>query len=255
MSGIKRINRGKGHSYEIDGRKADGVTTLIGDGMPKPALVNWAANQTAGYAVDHWAELAELPLSKRLDTLKRARYFDLDQAAKRGTEVHAIAEKLSHGEEVEVPDELAGHVESAVKFFDDWKPEVILAETTVASRKWGYAGTCDWVYRFPDGSVKIGDFKTSRSGIFGEVAMQLGAYRYAEVYLDANGDEQPMESLNITGGIAAWIRADGYDLYEVDLDQGFKIFQHVAWVARQSKGIKDRLIGESLPAPTWGVAA
>lgn len=245
-TGVRRINRGRGHSYEIDGRKADGVTTLIGDGLPKPALVGWAANTTAGYAVDHWAELEELPLSKRLDLLKRARYLDLDQASKRGTEVHDLAEKLSHGKEVDVPDELAGHVESAVKFLDEWKPEVILTEAVVASRKWGYAGTFDLLMRLPDGRTVLADYKTSRSGIWGETALQLGAYANADVYLGADGAEQPMSDLGIDSGMAVWIRADGYDCYTVDLAEGFKIFTHVMWVARQSKGMKDRLISEAL---------
>src|SRR5690348_10872436 len=116
--GVRRINRGRGHFYEVDGRKADGVTTLIGDGIPKPALVNWAANTTAAYAVDHWDALDGMSPSQRLERLKKARYLDLDKAAKRGTEVHGIAEKLAHGEEVEVPDELAGHISSAVAFLD-----------------------------------------------------------------------------------------------------------------------------------------
>jgi len=239
---VRRINRGRGHSYEIDGRKADGVTTLIGDGMPKPALINWAANTTAAYAVDHWDDLAEEAPSKRLDTLKRARYMDLDQAAKRGTEVHLIAEKLSRHEEVDVPEELAGHVESAVAFLDDWKPEVIRTETVVASRAWGYAGTFDLLAKLPDGGVPLMDYKTSRSGIFGETAIQLGAYANADVWLDNDGAEQPMADLGITHGMAVWIRADGYSVYEVDLAQGFKIFQHVAWLARQTKGMRDRLI-------------
>ena len=57
---IKRVNRGKGHSYvDTDtGEKIPGVTTYIGDGVPKPALVNWAGNSTAEYAVDHWDELS-----------------------------------------------------------------------------------------------------------------------------------------------------------------------------------------------------
>lgn len=254
MSGVKRINRGRGHSYEIDGRRADGVTSLIGDGMPKPALVNWAANTTAGYAVDHWDELAGLPLSKRLDTLKRARYQDLDEAARRGTEVHNLAEALSHGKEIEVPDELAGHVESAVRFLDEWQPEVVLTETVVASRKWGYAGTFDLLMRLPDRRVVLADYKTSRSGIWGETALQLGAYANADVYLDADGNEQPVADLGIDTGMAVWIRADGYDVYEVDLAQGFKIFQHVAWVARQAKGMKDRLISQALTVGSEAVA-
>lgn len=253
-AGVKRINRGRGHSYEIDGRRADGVTTLIGEGMPKPALVGWAANTTAAYAVDHWDELADLPTSKRLDTLKRARYLDLDAASKRGTEVHALAEQLSMGVEVDVPDEIAGHVESAVKFLDEWQPQVVLTETVVASRRWGYAGSFDLLARLPDGQVALMDYKTSRSGIWGETALQLGAYANADVYLDADGVEQPLASLGITTGLAVWIRADGYDVYRVDLDEGFKIFTHGMWIARAAKGMRDRLISDAL-APVAAVAS
>jgi hypothetical protein len=249
-TGIRRVNRGRNHSYLLDGQKADGVTTLIGDGVPKPALVAWAANTTASYAIDHWQDLAEMTPSKRLDLLKRARYLDLDQASKRGNEVHELAEKLSHGIEVDVPEDLVGYVESTVKFLDTWSPEVIMTEAVVASRKWRYAGTTDAIYRLPDGRVVISDFKTSRSGIFGEVAIQLGAYANAEVYLDAAGQEQPISELGITAGIAVWIRADGFDVYEVDLDQGFKIFQHCAWLARQTRDMKERLISDSMRPPT-----
>ena len=59
---VKRINSGSGHRYEDDGRKLDGVTTLISAGLPKPALTWWAAGTTANYAVDHWDELAARPL-------------------------------------------------------------------------------------------------------------------------------------------------------------------------------------------------
>ncbi|NKV11056.1 hypothetical protein GS909_07910 [Rhodococcus hoagii] len=31
----------QGHWYKLDGEKADGVTTLLGNGIPKPALINW----------------------------------------------------------------------------------------------------------------------------------------------------------------------------------------------------------------------
>lgn len=243
---IKRIDRGRGHSYSIDGQRADGVTTLIGDGMPKPALINWAANTTAAYAVDHWADLEQLSPTERLSTLKGARYAELDKAGKRGTEVHAIAEQLAHGNEVPIPDEIAGHVESAVKFLDEWNPQIILTETVVASRKWYYAGTFDLVAKLGDGRTAIMDWKTTRSGIFGETALQLGAYANADCWIDDDQQEHDMADLGIDCGMAVWIRADGYDVYEVDLDAGFKIFQHVAWVARKSRGMKDALISEAL---------
>ena len=79
---IQRRNHGRGHSYlDADGRKVPGVTTIIGQGTPKDALIGWAANTTASYAVDHWDELSELKPSQRLKKLQDARYADRDAAA------------------------------------------------------------------------------------------------------------------------------------------------------------------------------
>lgn len=240
---IQRISSGRGHWYKLDGAKADGVTTLIGDGIPKPALINWAGNVTAEYAVDHWADLTDLKPSERLKALKEARWSDRDTAARRGTEVHRLGEKLARGEEVDLPDELAGHVESYVAFLDEWKPRPVLLETTVANRRWRYAGTLDAVFDLPDGRRVLADLKTSRSGIFPEASYQMAAYAHAECYLDDDGTEQPMPELH--GGIGIHVRADGYDVHPVDIgDRPWRIFQHAAWLARQLRDAKD-LIGEA----------
>lgn len=255
-SRVKRRNYGKGHGYQIDGVKADGVTTLIGDGLAKPALINWAANTTAGYAVDHWAELEEMPVSKRLDVLKRARYADVDQAAKKGTAVHALAERIIHGEEVEVPDELAGHVNSAVRFLDEWKIRPILTETVCYSIKGRYAGTLDMVITSDlcPGKVILGDWKTSRSGIYGEAALQLSAYGNSDYYVDGAGIDHPTSELGITDHWGIWIRPDGYDVYSLDNSADvFRTFQYVATVARRSKGLME-LKGAPLPRPAGDAA-
>lgn len=252
---IKRINRGRGHRYLIDGERAVGVTTAI-DALGKPALINWAANTTAGYAVDHWGELAAMPVSKRLAVLQKARYADLDQAGRRGTEVHAIAEQLVQGHEVDVPEEIAGYVESTVKFLDAWEPVPIITETVVANRQWRYCGTTDGVCRLRDGTVCVFDWKTGRSGIFPEVSLQLAAYRHAEVYLDMDGNEQPVDALGITQGLGIHIRADGFDVYRFDCsDAVFKDFLHVLWCHRMQS---DRMGGwksESLDPPRARVAS
>lgn len=232
---IKRIDRGRGHSYLIDGERADGVTTLIGDGLAKPALINWAANTTAAYAVDRWEELTALAVSERLEKLKKCRYEELDRAARRGTEVHQLAEQLVQGQEIDVPEELAGHVESYVRFLDDFEPVPLLVEAVVAHRKWRYAGTLDLVAGIRN-EVWILDIKTGRSGIFPDAALQMAAYRHAEVYLDAQGLEHPMDSWAITRSGAIHVRADGYDLIPLDTSEPvFKDFLHVAWVARMTK--------------------
>jgi hypothetical protein len=90
----RRINRGRGHSYLLDGAPVQGVTTCLSEGYPKPALVNWAATMTAGYAVDNWDELAEMGVAARLKKLEKARWDVTREAAVRGTAVHDIAQRL-----------------------------------------------------------------------------------------------------------------------------------------------------------------
>src|SRR5690606_14582211 len=141
---IKRVDTARGHHYvDGNGDRVPGVTTIISDGLPKPALVNWAANSTAEYAVDHWDELAALPPAKRLAQLQGARYADRDRAKVRGTEIHRAAERLLAGEAVEVPDEIAGHCESYARFLDEFHVEPVHVEFSVVSYRWGYAGTAD----------------------------------------------------------------------------------------------------------------
>ncbi|MBM4592368.1 hypothetical protein GS909_06955 [Rhodococcus hoagii] len=242
---MQRIDNGKGHWYKLDGEKADGVTTLLGNGIPKPALINWAGNTTAEYAVDNWEELSALSPSARLNELKKSRFKVRDAAAKRGTEVHALADLLLQGKEVEVPDELAGHVDAYVRFLNEFEPKPVLTEFRVASRKWRYCGTADMVIDLPDGRF-IADIKTSKSGIFGETALQLAAYRYADFYVDSEGAEQPMDSLGITGALGIWVRGDGYDVLPIEAgEREFKDFLHAAWVARWT-GRARSLVGSSV---------
>jgi hypothetical protein len=260
---IKRINGGRGsHSYRIDGKKADGVTTLIGGGMPKPALVNWAAKSVAEHVADNLDAvigMRDMGRDSIINALKGTPWAQRDAAARRGTEVHKLADQLVHGNEVEVPEELAGHVQSCIKFLDDWQVRPVLTEFVVGHRRWRYCGTGDLVADIPNsvvaafgcGTRPIIDWKTSRSGIFAETALQMAAYRHAEVYVDDDGAEKPLADVGITGALGVWIRADGYDVYEVDTgERVFKDFCHVAWVARTAWRMKDSSpIGHALTVP------
>ena len=146
----RRINRGRGHSYLLDGERADGVTWIVSNGVPKPALIDWAARTTAGYAIDHWDELAELKASERLRKLEKARWAETDTAAVRGTNVHSLAQQLAAGEEVDVPEHLVGHVDAYLSFARDWEPEEIIVESVVAHRRYRYMGTLDLIARLAD---------------------------------------------------------------------------------------------------------
>lgn len=204
---IRRVETAKGHYYKDgNGQRIPGVTTMLGDGVPKPALINWAANATAEYAVDHWDRLTELQPSARLKELQGARYAVSDKAKKRGTEVHRYGELLVKGEKVTgVPDELRGHVEAYVRFLDKFEVDPILVEATIVSYRYGYAGTLDLVADLTDDKGQrrrlLLDAKTNEKGIFGETPLQLAAYRYAEFYIDGDGQEQPMIEVEGCGAI------------------------------------------------------
>lgn len=259
QTGLKRIDNGKNHWYKLDGQRCDGVTTLIGDGLRKKALESWGIRTVAEYVADHLNEVINMRGMGRdaiIAALKQSPYTTRDEAARRGTEVHQLAEQLIQDQEVQVPVELSGHVSSYVAFLDEWEPRPVLVETAVASRKWNYAGTLDAVMDLPDGRRVIADIKTSRSGIFPETILQLAAYRFAEFYLDADGNEQPMSDLGITGALGIWVRGDGYTIYDLPADETqHNKFLHVAVGARWQRESKDLVQEAQKPAVTWGAEA
>lgn len=218
MAIVKR-RYGTGYSYTLDGVWAPGVTTIIRETLPAPALIRWAAETVAGEAINYWDELAEMMPSERYKRLAGAPNRDRDKAANRGTEVHRLAAALVAGDEVDKPDELAGHIESYVSFLNTLEPEALLVEGVVANRSVGYCGTLDLVCevkREPYEGRWLLDLKTSRSGIFREALFQAVFYAHAEVFLDVDGTERPMGALGIERVGAVHVRADGWDLHEFD---------------------------------------
>lgn len=230
------------HSYRLDGKPVPGVTTLLNKGLPKPALTYWSAKMVAEYVADNESDVEALRRAGRgpmVAALKATPWQSRDTAAIRGTDVHALAENLIHGREVQVPDHLAPYVEGYVKWLDAWQPEAILTERPCGNRHWWYAGTFDVIYRLRDGRTILADNKTG-SGVYGDAALQLAGYAGAEFYVDDAGDEQPLPAVD--GLAVIHITANGTDLYEVaDPEAAWKDFLHVAWVAKSVDRIKDQL--------------
>lgn len=249
---IRRVDTAKGHHYkDATGQRVPGVTTINDKGVPKPALINWAGDATADYAIDHWDELSSLAPAARLKRLKGARYEQKDAAGKRGTEVHKAAEKLLAGQSVKVPEEIAGHVEAYARFLDEFQVQPIHVEFSVVSYKWGYAGTADLFasLMLPDHGRKnlLLDLKTTRSGVFGETALQLAGYRYPDVWI-VNGQEIPPPVADFTAAIH--VRSDGYDLVPVEAGElQYKQFLYAMKVGEFADSSRD-LIGAPIQAPT-----
>ncbi len=266
---IVRRSNGRTHWY-IDlttGDRIPGVTTILSDGLPKKALINWAANATAEYAIDHWAELAELAPSARLKKLQGGRYETKDEAANRGTQVHKMGERLIQGEQVVVPDLLRPYVDSYIRFIDEFQLRAKHIEAVVYSATHRYVGTLDifgdillpdmpeydHLPRDDDGFVCdcLIDAKTNRSGIYGETALQLAGYRFAD-YMQPDPQDPdsafPMPEVTWTG--AVWIRPNGYSLVPIVAGEE----QHRAFLYAQQVGIFDHgareLVGEPIEPPT-----
>jgi hypothetical protein len=226
---------GNGHTYYLDGEWCPGVTTVLSNGIPKPGLIGWASKVPAEFVADRlttartadgrtrivaddlveelrrfqesrtggkvvkWSDSTPLPRLALADALANVRFLDLGEAAAKGTDVHNLAERLARGEEVDVPEELAGHVESYLRFLDEWEPANARLELVGINRRWRYMGKMDLLADFPGKVWSSGpwegrpvgrgllDIKTARSGIFAEVALQLQAYRFSETILGPDG--------------------------------------------------------------------
>jgi hypothetical protein len=242
----------KTHRYTLDGQWVPGVTTLIGKGLPKPQLMYWSAKTVAEWVADHPGladQMAEAGgRNPFVAFLKAVPWQKRDDAAVRGTDVHALAEKLVHGEAVDVPEHLTGYVSGYVDWLDRFQPEALWTERPVANRRWHYAGTFDLIANLM-GETWLLDVKTA-SGVYGDNAIQLAAYKGAEFLVDHDGSEIPMPHIDRLGILH--VQDGETQLYPVKPEDGeaaWKDFLHIAWVANAEKRIKS-YIGDPIPEPT-----
>ena len=84
--------------------------------------------------------------------------------------------------------------------------------------------------------------------MFGESALQLAGYRYAPLWIEADGTEHDMPTVDRTGVIH--VRADGYDLYPVEAAEAqHRYFLYAQQVGHFLADSRD-LIGEPIISPT-----
>lgn len=256
--GVKRFETAYGHGYTIDGKRAIGVTTAL-NGIPKDALKYWAAKEVAQYTVDNIWDIKRMldsaGAAPTMHFLKEIPFQKRDDAAVRGTDVHAIAEKFIKGEPVEVPSHLQPYVDGYAAYIDDFNPTSIHEELVVASREHLIAGTLDSIQDIPGiGRAQV-DYKTGK-GVYGEYALQVAAYRYMEVYLDAEGNEQPMIPVDET--FILHIKPGDYDLIRVQADEA-AFAQFLTSLANYRQNVQskrlDALILGSVQPPTTLEAA
>jgi hypothetical protein len=116
------------HRYRMDKKHVSGVTTILGKAIPKDGLKFWAANEVASYVAenpDEVATLREMGGTKLYNVLKRVPFDKRDDAGRRGTDIHEVAEQIVHGQAVDVPESLMPYVDDFARFLDTWQVEPI----------------------------------------------------------------------------------------------------------------------------------
>lgn len=219
---------GRGYKNPVtgDGRVVPSITTVL-KAESKPAIAQWAANQTAGFAVanaesllthsEDWGykmlrwyyKREPKEFSQGLD-LNNYHSGVLDDASNMGTWIHEYIQADVDGSDLPYPqmDDVHDMYWEMVKAWDKFKAENDVrahhTERTVWNGDEGYAGTLDGVWEF-NGNMVLMDIKSSR-GLYTSTWMQLAALLNAkemfvpkdeDSYTSLTGWQEPLTGVGV----------------------------------------------------------
>lgn len=253
-----QTKNGRYYSHPVTGVLVPSVTTVLDNGIPKQdVLVGWTAKKTALYAIENAPGIAKAiaaadgnaaELDRIYKKIRDARFAprpgQTRPATQLGSDVHAACEAILLGDNPETDDEVGLYVQSFVRFLQERKPQVEVAECTVWSHRRQYAGTCDLICRLPDTpGTTIIDYKTG--GIYAEVALQLSAYAWADCIILRDGTELEMPKIDY--GAVLDLKPEGYRLLPVAIDEEqLKVFLYARAVAYWKAEVAPTVIGNPL---------
>ncbi len=262
---IKTTMRTGKRYYEWQGQRCWSVTTIIGQGLPKPALINWAKKFTAEYAIDNYKRLGTLlepspdgfvDREGALDWLKNASFRDRDRKADIGTAVHEATEAYVLGKPAPPwPDNIKPRMAMFERFLADWSPEYEdgMVEASVFNLKEAFAGTLDAIVTI-NGRKYLMDVKTGGKDIYEDISLQLSAYKNAEFVAAPDGSAVPMPEAD--GCLALHLPETGdYSLIEVRCDEEtYKAFLFVREVFRWQEVTRKTVLLGPFPATVESAA-
>lgn len=250
--GLQVVEYEKYHRYKIDGEWVVGVTTAL-NGIPKN-LTRWASRTVADFAIRNLRTVSQVAESAgygpAMDMLTALPDQRRDDAAIRGTDVHALAEQYIQGEEIDFSDELLPYVQGYAEFIADYEPESLHEELVVGSRKHGYAGRLDSIQRSEKFGRALIDYKTSNR-VYGNHALQCVAYCGADIAL-VDGETVPFEPLDTA--FILHIQPGTYDLIPVEVNE-WALESFVVCLDHYKRNVQSdgrklkALLGEPLPRP------
>ena len=250
---LPAIIRTDDHRYIVNGVEFPGATSVL-DVLAKPALVTWAANQTADAALDLW----DSPEAVRIvveatgrDGIKKAltnrHNWKRDEAAQLGSAVHAWADDMLNNRPLPPLSDLA--TQYAKRYAEWWQgsgwrirlTEAIIHAPSDPGVHEGWGGTFDLLAYDRDGKTVLADIKTG-SGVFREVILQLTAYKMALLVQPA-GSHVTYPMPNVDRVVALHVTRDK-PVREIELSSGPNEWS--AWLSaldlyRWTKSVKGKL--------------
>jgi hypothetical protein len=236
------------------------VTTLLKLGLgTSPALVNWAVNTAAAYAIDNqkaWAPLATADRDAAIKVIAESRYQKSGKAAARGSDVHRAAEQLALGQEPDVDEHILPYVHQYRRFLDTHEPVFKLAEAPVYNLTQHYAGTTDGIMEIA-GRDLLFDLKTTdKDGDAKQVGLlsEKREVNYARYYVyDPSGHHEPMPPVD--GAVCIVISPFDCRVVPVRIDDTvFRAFLHVRECARWQVETSRHVLGPEITAPARSAA-
>lgn len=253
---INTIKRGGSRLYvhPESAEKVPGVTSVL-NMLPKGFLKFWASKSVAEYAVNNLGAVVSLAMNDpqaAVDLMKRAPDRDTAKAADMGTEVHDLFERLARGEDPgRIHPDLAPYLAIFRDFEAKYHPKFLFLEETIWSETHGYAGSFDFIAELTDpetGEVGtfIGDWKTTRSGVHAEVALQMTAYSRADYIVTPDGKKEPIPHLD--GAVVVHARPEGGQVVPALIsDDLFEIFLALRQVWEWDRETSKTVLGSGDP--------
>jgi hypothetical protein len=229
---VAGLERDEKHRYRWEGGKwQPGVTSIIKALDKSGPLVGWAKRETAACAVRNLDTLATMVRDGGADSAARwlssIPDYQRTAAADLGTRVHALAEAINNGQDIEVDSETEPFVTEYLRWQGTTKPKVVNAEYMVYSALHGYGGTADmaaWI----NAELWLIDIKTGKA-VYPETALQLAGLRWAD-WAGKLGDPTKYKNPPATRFGVLHVRPDGAELvpFNVTADD-FDAFCALRW--------------------------
>ena len=242
---IRTSSKNGSRIYHWEEEKLPSVTSVLGM-LPKEYLRYWAAKEVALAAIEK-GTVTQSDYNWLRNSPDRVR----DRAGEVGDLVHDTLDRIVTGQDPSIEDKAIPFVDGFNQFTNKFQPEFIKTEETVIGYigDYGYAGSFD-AYINIDGENWLIDFKTTRSGIHPEVALQLAAYANADKIIHPDGSHEDMVPVDRLGVL--WLRPDNWKFVEMnftpDLMTSFEGLLYT-WHYKNS-GIEKRAMGEVLASGT-----